>query len=218
MKDLTVLATQHDPFRVDTPAGHRDGAWLAGVVAELGITRRIHLRGLHYAITMHTSPIVKPNGERYINDDANWYWLQNGPAKDARWLGYLPFTQITDERNTLVPGPLGQADDLKGGLDPLGQVPAGQAVHPPPEAQVLQPAQVRVEGDVLGHVADGRLDLARVVVKGDPGNGHLATVAAQQPADHRDGGGLAGAVGPEQPVGLPPGRPRTRRRRRPGAP
>jgi hypothetical protein len=100
MKALTVLATQHDPFRVDTPAGHRDGAWLAGVVAELGITRRIHLRGLHYAITMHTSPITKPNGERYINDDANWYWLQNGPAKDARWLGYLPFDQVTDERNT----------------------------------------------------------------------------------------------------------------------
>ena len=29
MKDLTVLATQNDPFRVDTAAGHRDGAWLA---------------------------------------------------------------------------------------------------------------------------------------------------------------------------------------------
>jgi hypothetical protein len=99
LKDLTVLAAQHDPFRVDTPAGHRDGAWLARVVAELIGTRRIHLRGLHYAITMHTSPIVKPNGERYVNDDANWQWLQNGPAKDARWLGYLPFDQITDARN-----------------------------------------------------------------------------------------------------------------------
>ena len=28
MKALTVLAAQNDPFRVDTPAGHRDGAWL----------------------------------------------------------------------------------------------------------------------------------------------------------------------------------------------
>ena len=28
MKALTVLAPQNDPFRVDTPAGHRDGAWL----------------------------------------------------------------------------------------------------------------------------------------------------------------------------------------------
>ena len=29
LKDLTVLATQNDPFRVDTPARHRDGEWLA---------------------------------------------------------------------------------------------------------------------------------------------------------------------------------------------
>jgi len=69
MKALTVLAVQNDPFRVDTPAGHRDGRWLADVVAELLGDRRIHLRGLHYAITMHTSPITKPNGERYVNDD-----------------------------------------------------------------------------------------------------------------------------------------------------
>jgi hypothetical protein len=99
MKALTVLAAQNDPFRVDTPAGHRDGRWLADIVGELLGDRRIHLRGLHYAITMHTSPITKPNGERYVNDDKNWEWLQNGPAKDARWLGYLPFDQITDERN-----------------------------------------------------------------------------------------------------------------------
>jgi len=26
---LTVLAAQNDPFRVDTPARHRDGKWLA---------------------------------------------------------------------------------------------------------------------------------------------------------------------------------------------
>ena len=29
LKDLTVLAPQNDPFRVDTPARHRDGEWLA---------------------------------------------------------------------------------------------------------------------------------------------------------------------------------------------
>jgi hypothetical protein len=99
LKALTVLASQHDPFRCDTPTGHRNGRWLTDVVAELLAHRRIHLRGLHYAITMHTSPIIKPNGEQYVNDDRTWEWLQGGPAKDARWLGYLPFDQITDERN-----------------------------------------------------------------------------------------------------------------------
>ncbi len=29
LKDVTVLSVQNDPFRVDTPAGHRDGSWLA---------------------------------------------------------------------------------------------------------------------------------------------------------------------------------------------
>jgi hypothetical protein len=94
-----VLATQHDPFRCDTPAGHRNARWLADVVHELLGTRRIHLRGLHYAITMHPSPIIKPDGERYVNDDPTWEWLQGKPAKHARWLGYVPFDQITDERN-----------------------------------------------------------------------------------------------------------------------
>ena len=27
VKHLTVLAPANDPFRVDTPAGHRDGVW-----------------------------------------------------------------------------------------------------------------------------------------------------------------------------------------------
>jgi hypothetical protein len=101
LKDLTVLAVQNDPFRLDTPAGHRDGAWLAMIARDLGYgTRKVHLRGLHYAITTHTEPIFKPNGERYVNDDANWLWMQGNAAKAARWLGYLPFDQVVDQRNT----------------------------------------------------------------------------------------------------------------------
>jgi hypothetical protein len=96
MKDLTVLATQNDPFRVDTPAGHRDGAWLANTARELGLgERRIHLRGLHYMVLGRP----KPDGEAYANTDADWLWLQGNAGKAARWLGYLPFDQIVDQRN-----------------------------------------------------------------------------------------------------------------------
>ena len=43
---LTVLAVQNDPFRVDTPARHRDGEWLAMHAERLGLgERKIHLRG-----------------------------------------------------------------------------------------------------------------------------------------------------------------------------
>jgi hypothetical protein len=96
MKALTVLAAQNDPFRVDTPAGHRDGAWLAMTARELGLgDRRIHLRGLHYMVLGRP----KPDGAAYANTDPDWLWLSAGAGKAARWLGYLPFDQIVDQRN-----------------------------------------------------------------------------------------------------------------------
>lgn len=95
LKDLTVLTTQHDPFRVDTPAGHRDGEWLAMQAEKLG-DRRIHLRGLHYMLIGES----KPNGGTYANTEADWIWLQSKAGKAARWLGYIPFAKITDERNS----------------------------------------------------------------------------------------------------------------------
>jgi hypothetical protein len=96
MKDLTVLAKQRDPFRLDTPANHRDGAWLATTVQELGLgSRLIHLRGIHYMVLGR----AKPDGRPYRNTDDDWLWLSEDAAKAARWLGYLPFDQIIDKRN-----------------------------------------------------------------------------------------------------------------------
>jgi hypothetical protein len=51
--DLTVLSARVDPYRLDTPAGHRDGEWATQQLNRLyGPTRRAHWRGLHYAISM----------------------------------------------------------------------------------------------------------------------------------------------------------------------
>jgi hypothetical protein len=94
LKDLTVLAPQNDPFRVDTDAGHRDGAWLADTLAGLGITGQRHLRGLHYILIGRD----KPNGLPYANTEQDWNWLGKA-AKAARWLRYLPFEAIVDQRN-----------------------------------------------------------------------------------------------------------------------
>ena len=96
MKDLTVLAPQNDPFRLDTAAHHRDGAWLAMTARELGLgDRRIHLRGLHYMVIGRP----KPDGQPYTNTDADWLWLSGSCGKAARFLGYIPFDQIVDQRN-----------------------------------------------------------------------------------------------------------------------
>jgi hypothetical protein len=97
---LTVLAPANDPFRVDTPARHRDGAWLAMHAERLGLGhRRIHLRGLHYMLVSSTA-LVKPNGEPYRNIEEDWTWLVMHAAKAARFLGYIPFHQIVDARNS----------------------------------------------------------------------------------------------------------------------
>jgi len=99
LSDLTVLSAAVDPYRLDTDAGHRDGAWLAAQLNTLcGPTARIHWRGLHYAIVQETK-IRKPNGEIYRNTEADWIWLSEGAGKAARWLGYIPFERIFDQRN-----------------------------------------------------------------------------------------------------------------------
>lgn len=58
----------------------------------------IHLRGLHYKISSHGG-IARPNGQVYVNDDTMWQWLIDSAANAARWLGYVPFSRLRDERN-----------------------------------------------------------------------------------------------------------------------
>ena len=85
LKDLTVLHENNDPFRMDTPANRREGQWLADMLEKLNITRKIHNRGIHYALLGQT----KPDGKPYTSTDENWKWLQQGPIDSARWLGYV---------------------------------------------------------------------------------------------------------------------------------
>ncbi len=94
LTSLTVLSTQVDPFRVDTAENHHKAAWLAETMSDLGLTGQIHNRGLHYVLLGR----AKPNGSTYANTAVDWVWLQD-VSKAARWLGYVAFDQITDERN-----------------------------------------------------------------------------------------------------------------------
>ena len=96
LTDLTVLSAQVDPYRLDTASGHRDGEWVA---EQLGSVTEIHWRGLHYMIVARGN-VRKPNGEIYRNTEADWVWLSEGAGKAARWLGYIPFDRITDNRNS----------------------------------------------------------------------------------------------------------------------
>jgi hypothetical protein len=50
---------------------------------------------VHYALIGEP----KPDGTLYTNTDKDWLWLSGNAVKAARWLGYLPFNQIIDQRN-----------------------------------------------------------------------------------------------------------------------
>lgn len=130
LKDVTVLASQNDPYRLDTPSNHRDGAWLAMQVERLGLQdRTVHLRGLHYALIGST----RPNGQPYVNDDPTWLWLSGTVAKAARWLGYLPWDQVVDQRNAAPTVRIHQPPD------PRGLVTVGELGIYVPDVDELEP-------------------------------------------------------------------------------
>ena len=97
-KALTVLSEGRDPYRLDTPAMHRAGAWVAEQMQSLRVRTLIHLRGLFYVLVA-AGDVAKPGGCPFVNNDENWTWLQDLAAKAARWLGYVPWEAIRDERN-----------------------------------------------------------------------------------------------------------------------
>lgn len=98
LKDLTVLSTIRDPYRLDTPSNHILGQWLADAWRAVCPDRRpIHSRGLHYRLV---GQATKPDGQPYINNDENWTWLSEKAIKAARYLGYLPWSALRDARIT----------------------------------------------------------------------------------------------------------------------
>jgi hypothetical protein len=99
--DLTVLSSQNDPFRLDTPANHENGKWFREQMEACGLLKRanpIHNRGIHYAIVSRGKAKL-PSGKRYKNDADCWDFLETRASKAARWLGYVPFEKIIDARN-----------------------------------------------------------------------------------------------------------------------
>jgi uncharacterized protein with GYD domain len=97
--ELTVLSKGIDPYRLDTPANHRDGKWVAEQLRIGFGEKSTHWRGLHYSLVMRERPVRKPDGNLYMNTEEDWIWLSETAGKAARWLRYIPFERITDRRN-----------------------------------------------------------------------------------------------------------------------
>jgi hypothetical protein len=94
--DLMVMG-ENDPYRIDTAAKRRDAKWFADQVANfVAPERRIHPRGVFYSCV--SAPATKPDGTVFVNDEANEQWLGES-SRFARWLGYIDFDRLVDNKN-----------------------------------------------------------------------------------------------------------------------
>jgi hypothetical protein len=133
MRSMTVLSPQVDPYRFDTPKGRRNTAWFSEQITRfIRYEAAVHLRGLHYLL-VNAADVVIPDGKGtpYINTDECWVWMSDQASKAARWLGYVPFERIRDQRNAAPEIYVPEYSSTTISLDP------GVQVNIPPEELLL---------------------------------------------------------------------------------
>ena len=109
LSDLLVFSSAAaDPYHLDQPSSHRDAKWLKEMMQRCGLfdtAAPIHFRGIHYAIVSlpASQRLMTKTGKEfnkpYRNTHEHYFWLMTEAGKAARWLGYVPWEKISDERN-----------------------------------------------------------------------------------------------------------------------
>jgi hypothetical protein len=95
---LMVLSANNDTYIKATNSGHREAQWFVDHLNLAAPSRAvIHLRGLHYLLVAR-GDVVFPSGMPYVNTPDS-YMALSSLSKSARWLGYVPFERIIDNRN-----------------------------------------------------------------------------------------------------------------------
>lgn len=95
---LLALSPANDPFSIHQPARRRNAEWFAELFEKFGFGWGVHLRRIHYRFVSHDTPLLRPDGKRYINTTSAWQMLINA-ARDARYHGLVPDDFIVDRRN-----------------------------------------------------------------------------------------------------------------------
>jgi len=177
LAELTVLAVCNDPYRLDTPVGHRNGQWFGEAVERFVPYGTVHLRGLHYRLVAAADVVRPDDGLPYTNTEEAWTFLCDKAAKAGRWLGYVDFDRISDERNApaevYVQSPRSTFKELSTGLSieiPVLVLPEFWCQIPEQQPYrlcfvgektslktVLQPIAERTQGELLlptGEISD----------------------------------------------------------------
>jgi hypothetical protein len=99
LADLTVMDIDCDPYRMDTPSKRRDAKWFADLVERfVDPDKKIHPRGIYYAC-IGVGAVTLPNGDRFTGTKATAAFVTDA-AGLARWLGYVPFERLIDQKNS----------------------------------------------------------------------------------------------------------------------
>jgi hypothetical protein len=203
VNDLTVLSANNDPYRFDSEKGHQLGRWFADWKTAFlpAPSAIVHLRGLHYMLVAK-GDVQKPDGEIYTNTDKNWVWLQSRASKAARWLGYVPFECIRDQRADPPVVFSGDKPEWDGSEAGSHQINPGATVDIPPLLDLIptitwsrgaphrQPYRVVLIGekssleDVLRPIAE-RVKGELFLGTGESSESHISEIAGRAAADGR---------------------------------
>jgi hypothetical protein len=148
--------------------------------------------------------VLRPDtGQAFINTETNWRWLKEDASKAARWLGYVPFYQIRDERNE--PAELYGTDGAiiePRGMRRLAASPGDMAAEVPALSEMLptlslkggtsprQPFRIALIGEksslgeVLRPIAQ-EVGAEPLLSSGDCSETHVAEMAERAAADSR---------------------------------
>jgi hypothetical protein len=95
IRTLLALTDCNDPFYAGRGSRQAAAEWFAGVWRRVGLSPGVHLRRIHYVLISRPDTPPLPNGRPYRNTEDCWDRLGDA-ARDARYLGLVPFDAITD--------------------------------------------------------------------------------------------------------------------------
>lgn len=95
--ELIALARKNDPFYFGTEGDKKKAEWAKEHWQDMGSPRGVHPRRIHYYIVSKENP-TRYNGKPYKNVKKDWNHLTEC-LKAARYLGKIPISAISDERN-----------------------------------------------------------------------------------------------------------------------
>ena len=202
--DLTIMGGR-DPYRIGEKAvNHITGRWVRTTYDQLLSTTAPvpHIRGFHYKILLRGG-VKKPDGQIYGHSSDDAAWLQNDAAKCARWLDYLPFEGIRDQRSD----PPLKAPPEPAAIDCKPEI-TGTSAHVPDFDDPPPPSDIELEVDAMFPRRRNRFRLVAIGEKsgladtikemahlfyadtftpaGEISDSHLAEIAADAAEDGRE--------------------------------